>query len=93
MVINTEERRSIKERVSRIEGGYDHLATKEDVANVRTDVAGVRTDIANVRTEAAESEARNAQRTAESEARNRRWLIAIGGLIVAAITLLDRLFG
>ena len=79
MVIHTEERRSIEERVSRLEGGYGHLATKEDIANVRTDIA--------------KSEARNAQRTAESEARNRRWFIAIAGLMVAAVTLLDRLFG
>ena len=93
MVINTEGRISTEERVSRLEGGYGHLATKEDVANVQTEVANVRTEVANVRTEVAESEARTAQRTAESEARNRRWLIAIGGLIVAAITLLDRLFG
>ncbi len=76
-----------------IEGAYDHLATKSDVGDARTGVANVRTEIAKLRTEAAESEARNAQRILESEARNRRWLIAIGGLIVAAITLLDRLFG
>ena len=79
MVIHTEERRSIEERVSRLEGGYDHLATKADVADVRTEVA--------------KSEGRTAQRIAESEARNRRWLIAVGGLIVAAMTLIDRLFG
>ena len=79
MVINTEERRSTEERVSRLEGGYDHLATKEDVANVRTEVA--------------ESESRTAQRIADAEARITRLLIAIGVLIVAAITLIDRLFG
>ena len=28
-----------------------HLATKEDVANVRTEIANVHTEIANVRTE------------------------------------------
>ena len=79
MVINTEERRSTEERVSRLEGGYDHLATKEDVANVRTEVA--------------ESESRTAQRIANAESRITRLLIAIGVLIVAAITLIDRLFG
>ena len=30
---------SIEERVSRIEGGYDHLATKADVERLRADVA------------------------------------------------------
>lgn len=79
MVINTEERRSTEERVSRLEGGYEHLATKADVANVRTEVA--------------ESESRTAQRIAGAEARITRLLIAIGVLIVAAITLIDRLFG
>ena len=79
MVIHTEGRVSTEERVSRLEGGYGHLATKEDIANLRT--------------EAAKSEARTAQRITESEARNRRWFIAIAGLMVAAVTLLDRLFG
>lgn len=82
------------------EGAYDRPATKADVAGthteiakVRTELADVRTELANVRTENAEAEARTAQRIADAQARNTRWLIAIGGLIVAAITLLDRLFG
>ena len=79
MDIHAEERRST-------EGACDRLATKADVGDARTEVA-------NVRTEIAKSEARTAQRILESEARNRRWFIAIAGLMVAAVTLLDRLFG
>ena len=30
---------SIEERVSRLEGGYDHLATKADIADVKTEIA------------------------------------------------------
>lgn len=93
MATNTEERRSTEERVSRLEGGYDHLATKADVAQTRTEVANVRTEVANVRTENAESESRTAQRIADAQSRNTRWLIAIAGLIIAAVTLIDRLFG
>ena len=29
---------SIEERVSRLEGGYDHLATKADIADVKTEI-------------------------------------------------------
>ena len=31
----------IEERVSHLEGAYGHLATKEDVAGVRTEIAGL----------------------------------------------------
>lgn len=30
---------SIEERVSRLEGGYEHLATKADIADVKTEIA------------------------------------------------------
>ena len=39
---------STEERVSRLEGAYEHLATKEDVAKVRTEVVGVRVDMATL---------------------------------------------
>lgn len=29
---------SLEERVSRLEGGYDHLATKADLANQKVDI-------------------------------------------------------
>ena len=34
-----------------LEAPFEHLATKEDVANVRTEIEGVRTDIADLRGE------------------------------------------
>lgn len=37
---------STEERVSRIEGGYEHLATKADVERVRSDVERLRADVA-----------------------------------------------
>ena len=37
---------SLEERVSRLEGAYEHLATKEDVAKVQTEVVSVRADMA-----------------------------------------------
>ena len=32
---------SIEERVSRLEGGFDHLATKADVANLKVWIMGL----------------------------------------------------
>ena len=140
MVMRAEERPRAEERLSHLEGAYDHLATKADVADVRTDVAesenrvirqvaegraetaDLRTEVrtgfaeaearadrqiaelrmenAELRKENAEAEARANQQfaearreNAENQARNTRWIIAVGGLIVAVITLLDRLLG
>ena len=45
---------TIEERVSRLEGGYEHLATKGDVGDVRVEVANVRIEVASVRAEVAE---------------------------------------
>ncbi len=39
------------ERLSRLEGAFEHLATKADVERVRTDVERVRTDVERVRSE------------------------------------------
>ena len=33
---------TIEERVSRLEGGYDHLATKADVAQLRGELQGLK---------------------------------------------------
>ncbi len=32
---------TVEERVSRLEGGYEHLATKADLANLRTDIQSI----------------------------------------------------
>ncbi len=51
----TEQATSLGERVSRIEGGYEHLATKADLARVETEMAQMRselkTEIGDVRSE------------------------------------------
>ena len=51
----TEQTTPLGERVSRIEGGYEHLATKADLARVETEIAQMRselkTEIADVRSE------------------------------------------
>ncbi|MDE2780232.1 MAG: hypothetical protein OXI91_11230 [Chloroflexota bacterium] len=39
---------STEERLSRLEGTYEHLATKEDVAKVETQVAQLETKIAEL---------------------------------------------
>ena len=112
MVINVEERPPTEERVSYLEGAYGHLATKEDVANLRADL---RTAIAETETRVtqrvAESETRMTRLIAESETRTTkliaelraeiaesqtkttRWMIIIGGFIIAAITLLNSILG
>ena len=43
--------RSLEERVSRLEGGFEHLATKADIERVINAVQGVRTETERVRTE------------------------------------------
>ena len=35
----------MEERVSRIEGGYDHLATKADLANLRAELANLKVQL------------------------------------------------
>ena len=83
MTIKIEERPSIEERVSYLEGAYGHLATKEDVANLRTAIVGSETRVAqrvagsetHVAQFIAESETRVAQRIAESQNRVARLII------------------
>ena len=54
----TRDPETVEPRLSRLEGAYEHVATKEDVANVRTEVANVRTEIADLRTYIAAMESR-----------------------------------
>ena len=75
----TEERPSIEERVSRIEGAQAHLATKADAAQSETRITR---QLAEIRAE-----------IAKSEARVIRWMLAIGGFGIAAITVINRLLG
>ncbi len=41
----------VGERVAKLEGAYEHLATKADVHSVRIEVEKVRTEVESVRTE------------------------------------------
>ena len=42
--------RSTEERLARLEGVYEHLATKADLATIQVEIASVRADIAAVET-------------------------------------------
>ena len=53
-VTQTDETQSslpLGERVARLEGAYEHLATKADVQSVKTELEKVRTEVESVRTE------------------------------------------
>ena len=76
----------VEERVSRLEGAYEHLATKADVADVRTEVANVRTEVADVRTEVADV------RT-EIAAVENRLLFRLGGLVLGSSAVLGTALG
>ena len=67
-----------EERLSRIEGGYEHLATKADLANLRADF---KTDLGNIKSELTH------QITIQT-----RWLV--GGIIamMGVVVALDRLW-
>lgn len=70
----------LSERVSRLEGAYEHLATKADVAEVKAEVARVEARIAELQAE-----------LARIEIRLLRWLlpgIAIGGAIGGVVSRL-----
>ena len=54
---------TLEERVSRLEGGYEHLATKADLADLRSDL---KTDIALLQSE-----------LGKLESRLLRWMIAM----------------
>ena len=34
-----------EERVSRLEGSYEHMASKSDLAELKTEIAGLRADL------------------------------------------------
>ncbi len=89
MTIQTDDRPSTEERVSRLEGAYDHLATKADVADVRTEIAEVRIEVADVRTEVVKLRAE----MAAMETRMVKWLVSAVGIGVAITVALNRLLG
>ncbi len=42
-----------EKQIARLQGSYDHVSTKADIADVRTEISDVRTEISDVRTEIA----------------------------------------
>ena len=83
---------SLEERVSHLEGGYEHVATKADLAGLRTELktdiaelrAELKTDIAKLRTDIAELRVD----VAESQNRQTRWMVGMmlsGMAIISAV--------
>ena len=77
-----------EERLSRLEGVYEHLATKADLAEVKADVAEVKAEMAHVATKAD---------LALQETRLIKWMIGtvVTGMAAAAAVAVavDRLLG
>ena len=69
---------TLEERTSRLEGGYDHLATKADLEGVRTDMERLRADMERNRAEIREDMQR-------LRADVSRWLLQLGVAVVSAI--------
>ena len=69
----------IRERVSRLEGGYEHLATKSDLANLE---ARVELRFAQMGARFEQMETRMDARFAQME---NRLLLKFGGLVIATV--------
>ena len=91
-----------EERLSRLEGVYEHLATKADVAEVKAevtevkgDVAGLKTDVAGLKTDVAHLATKADM--ALQETRLIKWMIGtvVTGMAAAAAVAMavDRLLG
>ena len=74
---------TLEERVSRLEGGYQHLATKADIAQLATkdDIAHLENRFVNLQTDFANLKAEQAQ----SESRLLRWVVGLMGATAAAV--------
>ena len=60
---------TVEERLSRLEGGYEHVATKADVAELKAEIAATRVEIAATRVEIAATRAENAAAIAQVDAK------------------------
>ena len=77
------------ERVARIEGAYEHLATKADMESVKTDVNALRAEV-----QSAKVELHSEIAGIKSELRWIKWalgIIVVGVLLPLSQTLLERL--
>ena len=74
---------TLEERVSGLEGGYQHLATKADIAHLATkdDIAHLENRFVNLQTDFANLKAEQAQ----SESRLLRWVVGLMGATAAAV--------
>ena len=91
MATETRERITDPERLSRLEGAHEHMATKADLAATE---ARLMAKIAESNEKIAESEIRTAEKINASERRLIMWAIGIAASSVAGIaTLLYRLLG
>ncbi len=90
----------LSERVSRLEGGYEHVATKADVAETKVAISDVRVEVAEVKADVAQLRGEVNSRFAEMDVKiaqmeNRITLrlgalfIAISGALFAALRLLE----
>ena len=75
-----EQTSSLGERVSRIEGGYEHLATKADLARVETDLAQMK----------AELKADIARQDGEIRG-IKWWILSVGAAVVALSSVVELL--
>ena len=85
---------TLEPRLGRLEGAYEHVATKEDVTNVRTEAANVRVEIGDVRTEISNvrTEIANVKSyVAAAETRLIRWGVGSMGVGFAAMTAIIKL--
>lgn len=76
-----------EERLSHLEGGYEHLATKADVQALETRMTQqIAESEARMSKQIADSEARLTKQIAESETRTVKWVVGvmIGGVVAGA---------
>ena len=79
-----EQTSSLGERVNRIEGGYEHLATKADLTQMQ---AELKADIARVETELKADIARQ-----DGQIRGIKWwILSVGAAVVALSSLAELL--
>ena len=91
----------IEERVASLEGAYQHLATKEDIAALRgefkEDIAALRGEfkegIAGLRGDFNRDYADLRTEIAKAQTSSTRWLIGAMGVFTGIIIAVDRLFG
>ncbi len=92
-MVTTEQTHSLGERVSRIEGGYEHLATKADLAQMRAELkaelAGLDGKIAGLDGKVAGLDGK--VEALRSEIRGIKWWIASAAAAAVALSGLAQL--